>query len=244
MISFSDERSNKQSEIVGVVKTSNEEIGNITNVMSFRGAFASLSEVDNPEIGDVVVITAGADSGKEFVYSAPSYVVCDTTAGEQYKILIIDGFVLSDGKKIAVKFTNSNTAANPYFRIITNTTTNYENQIYYQDSAIPPDALAKDKVYIFVYDKTTTHWNLTGGDWVEFGQETVLSSISTDIDGIKRDINDLKNSSKLQSGAAIEVNNESHKINLLYNSDYFSIDGNNNKLSLSSFIIDCGGATE
>ena len=218
------------------------KIGNITNVMDFRGAFASLSEVDNPEIGDVVVITAGADSGKEFVYSAPSYVVCDTAGSDQYKEIHIDNFELLNGKKIAVKFTNANTAANPYFRIITNTTTNYEKPIYYQGSAISSNVLAANKVYTFVYDGTgsNTHWNYIREEkeWVEFGQETVLSNISTDINSIKGDINDLKNS-KLQSGTAISVDNTSHKINLLYDNNYFSIDGNN-KLNLSSSILDQG----
>ena len=169
-----------------------EEIGNITNVMNFRGAFAKLSDVENPEIGDVVVITDGDDSGKEFVYSAPPYVVCETAGSDQYKVIQIDGFVLSNGRKIVVKFTNTNTAANPYFRIITNATTNYENQIYYQGSAIPSNVLVANKVYTFVYDGTepNTHWNYIGEEkkWVEFGQETVLSNISTDINSIKGDI--------------------------------------------------------
>lgn len=239
----------RYSDLPEDLKNKIKEIGNITNVMNFRGAFASLSEVNNPEIGDVVVITAGDDSGKEFVCSASPDAVCNTAGDAQDKALEIDNFVLSNGKKISVKFTNTNTASNPYFVIQAGTVTTYRNPIYYQGSAIPSNVLVANKVYTFVYDGTgsNTHWNYIGEEkeWVEFGQETVLSNISKDIDGIKGnidgikgDINDLKNS-KLQSGTAISVDNTSHKINLLYDNNYFSIDGNN-KLNLSSSILDQG----
>lgn len=228
-------------------------LGNVTNVMNFRGAFANISDVDNPEIGDVVVITAGVDSGKEFVYSTLPYVVCDTASNEANKVITIDGFVLSIGKKIVVKFTNTNTATNPNLVIITTGSTNYTKQINYSGT------LEAGKLYTFEYNGA--QWDVTGDgkDWVEFGQETVISNIAQEVATLKNNT--------LKSGTAINIDNTSHTINLLYDSNYFSIDETTNKLKLLSsvltrevadsrylsfsdmtednraYIIDCGGAT-
>lgn len=51
------------------VQTSIQEletkVGNLSNIMNFRGAFASSSEVENPQPGDVITLT---EDGSEWVY--------------------------------------------------------------------------------------------------------------------------------------------------------------------------------
>lgn len=44
-------------------------IGNVTNIMNFRGAVASKDDITDPVEGDVICVTSGEDAGKEFVYS-------------------------------------------------------------------------------------------------------------------------------------------------------------------------------
>jgi hypothetical protein len=40
-----------------------DQIGNLTSVMNFRGVVKAFSEVDNPQLGDLIIITDGADPG-------------------------------------------------------------------------------------------------------------------------------------------------------------------------------------
>lgn len=49
-------------------------IGNLSNIMNFRGAVASKDEITDPVEGDVIAVTSGDDAGKEFVYSASAWV--------------------------------------------------------------------------------------------------------------------------------------------------------------------------
>lgn len=61
-------------------------IGNLENVMNFRGAFASKDACANPVVGDVIVITAGDDKGKEFVYSDGAWVEFGNVDAQQTAI--------------------------------------------------------------------------------------------------------------------------------------------------------------
>lgn len=49
-------------------------IGNMSNIMNFRGAVASKDAITDPVDGDVIAVTAGADAGKEFVYSDGAWI--------------------------------------------------------------------------------------------------------------------------------------------------------------------------
>ena len=49
-------------------------IGNVSNIMNFRGAVTAKTDITDPVEGDVIVVTDGDDSGKEFVYSNGSWV--------------------------------------------------------------------------------------------------------------------------------------------------------------------------
>lgn len=61
-------------------------IGNVSNIMNFRGAFATDAEVDTPVEGDVIVITSGDNKGKEFVYSAGEWVEFGSVDAQQTAI--------------------------------------------------------------------------------------------------------------------------------------------------------------
>jgi hypothetical protein len=61
-------------------------IGNLENVMNFRGAFASKDACANPVAGDVIVITDGVDKGKEFVYSDGAWVEFGNVDAQQTAI--------------------------------------------------------------------------------------------------------------------------------------------------------------
>ena len=61
-------------------------LGNIENVMNFRGAFASTSACETPVEGDVIVITAGDDTGKEFVYDGSKWVELGNVDAQQAAI--------------------------------------------------------------------------------------------------------------------------------------------------------------
>ena len=61
-------------------------LGNIENVMNFRGAFASTSACETPVKGDVIVITAGDDTGKEFVYDGSEWVELGNVDAQQAAI--------------------------------------------------------------------------------------------------------------------------------------------------------------
>ena len=61
-------------------------LGNIENVMNFRGAFASTSACETPVKGDVIVITSGDDTGKEFVYDGSKWVELGNVDAQQTAI--------------------------------------------------------------------------------------------------------------------------------------------------------------
>lgn len=77
-----------------------------------------------------------------------NYGVCSTAADTAAKTVDCAGFTLITGAEITVKFTNTNSAAQP--------TLNVNNQgakaIYYRGDIIPPSYLAEKRVYTFRYD--------------------------------------------------------------------------------------------
>lgn len=66
-------------------------LGNIENIMNFRGAFASTSACTDPIKGDVIVITSGDDSGKEFVYDGSKWVELGNVDAQQTAITALQG---------------------------------------------------------------------------------------------------------------------------------------------------------
>lgn len=74
-------------------------IGNVENVMNFRGAFASTSACTDPVKGDVIVLNAGDDSGKEYVYDGTAWVELGNVDAQQTAIAALQGrMTTAEGK--------------------------------------------------------------------------------------------------------------------------------------------------
>ena len=78
------------------------------------------------------------------------YGTCSTAAGTAAKTVSLTGFTLAFGAIVTVKFTVTNTAANPTL----NVNGTGAKAIMYRGSAISAGYLAANRVYIFVYDGT------------------------------------------------------------------------------------------
>ena len=78
------------------------------------------------------------------------YGVCSTAAATAEKAVTCAGFTLVEGAKIAVKFTVTNTAANPTL----NANSTGAKAIYYRGAAISAGYLAANRTYQFVYNGT------------------------------------------------------------------------------------------
>ena len=68
------DRTNADKAINDAIKELKTAIGNMSNIMNFRGAVESKTAITDPVEGDVIAVTAGADAGKEFVYSNGAWV--------------------------------------------------------------------------------------------------------------------------------------------------------------------------
>ena len=75
---------------------------------------------------------------------------CSTAAGTAAKVVSCTGFTLASGAKITVKFTVTNTAANPTL----NVNNTGAKAIMYRGAAISAGYLAANRVYTFIYDGT------------------------------------------------------------------------------------------
>lgn len=62
-------RTNADKAINDAISELRTAIGNMSNIMNFRGAVESTTAITDPVEGDVIAVTAGVDAGKEFVYS-------------------------------------------------------------------------------------------------------------------------------------------------------------------------------
>lgn len=79
-----------------------------------------------------------------------NYAVCFTAAGTQAKACDCAGFALVTGAEITVKFTNTNTQANPTL----NVNGTGAKVIYYRGAAIAAGNLAANRTYTFRYNGT------------------------------------------------------------------------------------------
>ena len=68
------DRTNADKAINDAIKELKTAIGNMSNIMNFRGAVTAKTEITDAVEGDVIAVTAGADAGKEFVYSDGAWV--------------------------------------------------------------------------------------------------------------------------------------------------------------------------
>lgn len=102
---------------------------------------------------------AAAEAAAEAAKAAAGYyVVCETAAEAAAKTATLDGFTdakQTAGVKVAVKFTNANTASNPTFKLGGATAAN----IKYQGSNVVA-TLLKNRTYLMVYADSA--WNIIG----------------------------------------------------------------------------------
>lgn len=78
------------------------------------------------------------------------FATCSTAAATQAKTVSVTGFNLVTGARVTIKFTVTNTAANPTL----NVNGTGAKEIKYRGSAISTGYLAANRVYEFVYDGT------------------------------------------------------------------------------------------
>ena len=90
-----------------------------------------------------------------FIFTLP-YASCSTAAATAAKTATVDQFSLETGARVVIKFTVTNTAANPTLNI--NSTG--AKAIYYRGAAIAAGNLAANRTYEFVYNGT--QWELIG----------------------------------------------------------------------------------
>ena len=84
------------------------------------------------------------------------YGTCSTAASTAAKVVSLSGFALVTGARVIVRFTVTNTAANPTL----NVNNTGAKAIRYRNSAISAGYLAANRTYEFVYDGS--YWQLVG----------------------------------------------------------------------------------
>lgn len=102
--------------------------------------------------------TARTVDGVSFNGSAniTHYGTCSTAAATAAKTVALAGFTLGLGAEVTVRFTVTNTAANPTL----NVNSTGAKGIRYRNAAISAGHLAQNRTYRFVYDGT--YWQLVG----------------------------------------------------------------------------------
>lgn len=84
------------------------------------------------------------------------YGACSTAAGTAAKTVALSGFVLATGAEVTVKFSATNTAANPTL----NVNSTGAKPIRYKNAAVPSGYIVANKTYRLVYDGT--YWQIVG----------------------------------------------------------------------------------
>lgn len=135
--------------------------------------------------------TARTIDGVSFNGSAniTHFGTCSTAAATATKVVSCTGFTLASGAKITVKFTVTNTAANPTL----NVNNTGAKAIMYRGTAISAGYLAANRVYTFVYDgtdyeligdiNTDTNTTYTIGTSSTSGLTKLYTSTGTNTDG-------------------------------------------------------------
>ena len=83
------------------------------------------------------------------------YAVCSTSGNTATKTISLNNFVLTDGARVAVKFVNANTQANPTLKVGTTAA----KPIFYGTTAIESDAILAGQVFELIYDSTANSNN-------------------------------------------------------------------------------------
>ena len=125
------------------------------------------------------------------------YNTCSTAASTAAKTVDAGTFSLETGSMVVVKFTTTNTAANPTL----NVSSTGAKAIYYNGAAITAGYLKANKVYQFIYNGT--QWDLVGD--VDTNTTYTLPVASSALGGVKSggDIT-------VASDGTVSVNDDSH----------------------------------
>ena len=91
------------------------------------------------------------------------YGACSTAAGTAAKTVALSGFVLATGAEITVKFSATNTAANPTL----NVNSTGAKGIRYLGAAVAAGYLAAGRIYRLLYDGS--YWNIVGDIYIHAG---------------------------------------------------------------------------
>ena len=91
------------------------------------------------------------------------YGACSTAAGTAAKTVALSGFVLATGAEVTVKFSATNTAANPTL----NVNNTGAKGIRYLGAAVAAGYLAAGRIYRLLYDGS--YWNIVGDIYIHAG---------------------------------------------------------------------------
>lgn len=94
------------------------------------------------------------------------YTTCSTSGGTAAKTASLTGFSLQTGARVAVLFSNANTASNPTLNI----SSTGAKPIYYRNSAIPANYIQAGTVLELVY--SGSYWRVIG-DLAQYQLETI-----------------------------------------------------------------------
>lgn len=146
-----------------VDSSSASAIGTGTSLVTERDIYYGLPTINNSHAytssTTIYAPTAGGTLGYELIgngttaaptWKAPSYGSCSTEAATAAKVVSCTGFKLYTGAQITVKFTVTNTAANPTL----NVNGTGAKSIYYRGGAISEGYLAANRTYTFMYNGT------------------------------------------------------------------------------------------
>lgn len=124
------------------VPTKTSEITNDSGFLTSGGTISKANQLTNTRKIDGVNFNGTAD--------ITHFATCATAAGTAAKTVDVTGFNLVSGARVTVKFTVTNTAANPTL----NVSGTGAKAIKYRGSAISTGYLAANRVYEFIYDGT------------------------------------------------------------------------------------------
>lgn len=141
----------------GTVKPQNgdytaDQVGARPNTWTPTAADVGALASDGTAAAATKLATARTIDGVSFNGTAAitHYGACSTAAATAAKVVTLTGFSLVTGAKVAVKFTVTNTAANPTL----NVNNTGAKAIYYRGAAITAGYLAANRTYEFVYNGT------------------------------------------------------------------------------------------
>ena len=138
------------------ISATNDSAGN-----QISTTYLKVSDYVSPDLSGYAT-TATVNS---LLHLISHYTVCSTAAGTAAKtvtISAISSYALATGNRVTVKFSNTNTAANPTLSV--NGTT--AKAIHYRGSAIPAAALQANSTYDLAYNGTA--WEIVGSViWAE-----------------------------------------------------------------------------